>query len=205
MSHVTHEWVMSHTKESRHTWTSNVTHEWIMSHTHTRTATSWTEQQRWAVSSTNSKPKSIKRASMLWCLAGAWVMSHTAHKFVMLHKVSCHEWGLDALMSGSCFSQATHGWVMSHSSEALHSSMSYVAYQWGLDALIPGRCLTHVTHYESCHTWMSHADMDESCHMHEECHTRSHVTQEWRLDTLMPNRCLSHVTHDTRMSHVTCK
>ena len=32
MSHVTHEWVMSHMHESCHTWMSHVTHEWVMSH-----------------------------------------------------------------------------------------------------------------------------------------------------------------------------
>ena len=32
MSHVTHEWVMSHMNEFCHVWMSHVTHEWVMSH-----------------------------------------------------------------------------------------------------------------------------------------------------------------------------
>jgi len=31
MSHVTYEWVMSHTNESCHIWMSHVTHEWVTS------------------------------------------------------------------------------------------------------------------------------------------------------------------------------
>jgi len=30
MSHVTHEWIMSHMNESCHTWMNHVTHEWVL-------------------------------------------------------------------------------------------------------------------------------------------------------------------------------
>ena len=83
MSHVTHDWVMSHMTESCHTWLSHVTHDWVMSHT-TESCHTWLSHvtHDWV----------MKHVCLVWVMIHvglAWVMSH-----VMIHV------GLASVISG---------------------------------------------------------------------------------------------------------
>ena len=100
MSHVTHEWVISHMNETCHTWMSHVTHEWFMSHMNESCHT-------WMSHVTHECVMSHMNES-----CHTW-MSHVTHECVMSHmNASCHTW----------MRHVTHEWVMSHMNESCHLS-----------------------------------------------------------------------------------
>jgi len=111
MSHLTHEWVMSHMNESCHTWMSlvthgtyaSVTHEWVMSH--------------------------MNESCHTW-------MSHVTHEWVMSHmNESCHTrshelstntpYFLLWMSKGTCVS-VTHEWVRSRYRELSNNSTPFL-------------------------------------------------------------------------------
>jgi len=80
MSHVTHEWVMSHIGESCHIWLSHVPYEWVMSRM------------------SESCHISVSHVTYQWVMSHmseschTWV-SHVTYEWVMSHmNESCHIW-----------------------------------------------------------------------------------------------------------------
>jgi len=151
MSHVTHEWDMSHMIESRHiyrygtrwqmwltcthvneschAWTSHVTLNLVMSHMnescHRYTCVYYI-------------CAGMERGGRCGSLAHTW-MSHATHEWVMSHLVMSH-------MNESCHRYVTRTWAMSHMIESCHT------YRYGTRCQT---CLTCTHMNESCHTWMS--------------------------------------------------
>jgi len=91
LSHVTHEWVMSHTNESCHVRMSHVTHEWVMA--------------SGCCIETTCRRHPFDATSM--CI----YLSHFTYKWVMSQaNESCH----------MRMSQVKYEWVMSHTNESWH-------------------------------------------------------------------------------------
>jgi len=151
MSHVTHEWVMSHMNESCHTWMSHVTHEWVMSHM-----------------CVQLNRKLIQKLDD--CLAnGIWVMSHMTQSHHTYNWVTSHIWTSHVThMNKSCH---TYEWVMSHIwvSHVTHMCVAETWLHQKAERLPSKRDLSHVTHDSvRSHIWVSLVTyMNKSCHTYE--------------------------------------
>jgi len=113
MSHVTHEWVMSHMNKSSHIWLRHVKYEWVMAHM-LRTDESC------------HRPQTVFELTlqyMTWPFAffDEGVLSHMHESYVTWSRKnkSCQIW----------MSHVTHEWVMPHINESYHTWMSHITHE----------------------------------------------------------------------------
>jgi len=178
MSHVTHEWDISHMNKSCHTWMSHVTHEQVMSHMNASCNTCMSHHVAHVM--THSTLMSHKwRFVPISHVTHEWVMSHRWWRIPMSHvaQVACSSDSVkrDKLWNESCHTGLE--WVMSQRNKSCHTghdSFQRVVSHTGM------RHVTQVkTHSKgSCHTQkcvMSHRwrliRKGRVAHKYASCHT----------------------------------
>ena len=96
-SHVTHESVMSHMNESRHTWMSHVTHEWVTWHMNESCPT-WMSHVRYEWVMSHIRLSHVTHMSEPYHTY-EWVMSHIGMRHVTRTNDSRHTYDWVTLMS----------------------------------------------------------------------------------------------------------
>jgi len=134
MSHVTHEWVMSHMNESCHTRMSHVTYEWVMSHKNESCHTRMSHvTQEWVMSLDKTchacRRTLVQQQRNESCHTHEWVVSHM-NESCYTHE-SCH--ARECVMS--------HVWIRacvmpkssadaSGNSHVTHMNKSHHKHEW---------------------------------------------------------------------------
>jgi len=154
MSHVTHEWVMSHMNESYHTSMRHVTHQCVISHINASCHTSMSHvSHQWVVSHMNSS-------------CHTW-MSHITHEWVMSHiNESCHT--SMSHVTSHLYDTLLTCWYVTWLTDIWHEPIKFVAPLHYLVSELITHSWSHIN--ESCHISMSHVTHQwVMSHINESC------------------------------------